>query len=176
MSTHNTHKVGSQGWDDADIADFKAARDEPVTEVITEPATEVIDAYSLTQSAWDRRHVHWLRQAEQAEAFLLDSMNKPTMTDEERTARVRVITSAPHDAHYAERVLGISTDYDSVRAYLEQPLPPPAENEQGSLYAQLHREAFPPAEQPKELPAAKPRKRTPKAAQPPAKGDGDGLD
>jgi hypothetical protein len=113
------HRDAPQEWDDDTLADLKAdtTTPEPEPEPETEPTTV---AYPLTQSAWDRRQVHQLRQVEAVTGYWRANWNRP---DAILATRSAVILRAEPGADDAERLHGVRTDPASAQAYLAEPLP-----------------------------------------------------
>ena len=146
--------MSGQEWDDATLAELKKAHHD-------DPPTVVAVAYPVTQSAWDRRQVHQLRQIEAVAAYWRANWNRP---DTILTSRAAVILRAEPDADDTERRLGVRTDPAGAQAYLAEPLPEGA-----------GRKALPAAAKRKT-----PRKRTatprkPAASKGPARSDEDGV-
>jgi hypothetical protein len=115
------HRDAPQEWDDVTLADLKADTGTPEPEPEPEDVAEAAAvAYPLTQSAWDRRQVHQLRQVEAVTGYWRANWNRP---DAILATRSAVILRAEPGADDAERLFGVRTDPASAQAYLAEPLP-----------------------------------------------------
>jgi hypothetical protein len=96
-----------QDWDDDTLASLK--RD-------PEPSRELV-LHGYTQTAWDRRKVHQLRQVEKVLDYLQTHLSQETG---EATARGAVILLAEPGAGELERTLGVRPTPEGIAAYLAQ--------------------------------------------------------